>query len=132
MTTVLVADDEAAIRDIVASVLENPDCRVLHAGDGEEALAIANREHPDLILLDCLMPRMDGVEAAKRLRADPSLSTVPIVLISGDSDHDWVSAARAAGMHYFLVKPFSPSQLLQKLEEAAAEMLPASAHHATR
>ncbi len=122
MTTILVADDEAAIRDIVASVLENPDCRVLHARDGEEAVAVAKSEHPDLILLDCLMPRVDGVEAVKRLRADGGTCTIPIVLMSGDSDHDWVSAAEKIGMRCFLVKPFSPSQLLQKLEEATLEM----------
>ncbi len=81
--TVLVVDDEEDARTFIATVLEDAGARIVHAADGDEALAVARRERPDLITLDLSMPGKDGVEAFTELRRDPELSTTPVCIVTG-------------------------------------------------
>lgn len=107
--TVLVADDEPAIRDFIGLVLDIGGFRVLAAPDGRQALEIARSEHPDLILLDVMMPEMDGRDACREMRRTAHLDGTPIVLFSGapEADVDW----HGAGAQLFIAKPFSAHRL---------------------
>ena len=80
---ILVVDDEPDTREFIATVLQDAGADVLEAGDGDEALALARREKPDLMTLDITMPGKDGGEVFEELRRDPTISTIPVCIISG-------------------------------------------------
>jgi len=106
--TVLVIDDEPKIRDVVRVALGEPSDRWLDAGTGAEGLALANAEHPDLIVLDLGLPDIDGLEVCRRLRA---ITMAPIVVLSArDTERDKV-ALLDAGADDYVTKPFGPSEL---------------------
>jgi class 3 adenylate cyclase len=113
---ILVVDDNAANVDILRARLLAHGCEIVTATDGEEALT-ATREHlPDLILLDVMMPRMDGVEVCRRLRADSSLPFIPIVLVTAKSDPKDVVAALEAGGDEYLTKPVDHPSLVARVK----------------
>jgi two-component system, cell cycle response regulator DivK len=112
---ILVVEDEEDNRRILRDLLTGADYEMIEAENGEEALAAVARQRPDLILMDIQLPILDGYEATRRLRADPTLKDVPIIALtsyalSGDEDK-----ARAAGCDDFVPKPYSPRQLLAKI-----------------
>lgn len=109
--TVLVADDEPEIRDLFAEVVRREGHRVLTASTGAEVLALANRELPDLILMDLRMPKMDGNEVLCRVRSSPALRRIPIVIISADCAGTLGEEARAAGCNECLEKPVEISDI---------------------
>ncbi|HSJ15079.1 MAG TPA: response regulator [Longimicrobiales bacterium] len=100
---VLVADDEPMTAELLALVLAFNGYEVVQAHDGREALERARAVRPDVVLLDVMMPRLAGPDVARRLRSDPELADVPVVLFScvDESDVDW----RGAGADLFLQKP---------------------------
>ncbi len=102
---VLVADDEPAITELMASILAHAGFEVLRAHDGPEALSVAREQRPEVALIDVMMPGLDGRDACRALRMEPSLRGLPIVLFSSadEQDVDW----RSAGATTFLQKPFS-------------------------
>ena len=113
---ILVVDDNAANLDILRTRLIAQGYEIVTAMDGEQALA-ATREHlPDLILLDIMMPKMDGVEVCRRLRADASLPFVPIILVTAKSDPKDVVAALEAGGDEYLTKPVDHSSLVARVK----------------
>jgi class 3 adenylate cyclase len=113
---ILVVDDNAANVDILRTRLLAHGYEIVTATDGEQAL-IATREHlPDLILLDVMMPRMDGVEVCRRLRADASLPFIPIVLVTAKSDPKDVVAALEAGGDEYLTKPVDHASLVARVK----------------
>lgn len=115
---VLVVDDDPFIRKLIATTLEDVgEVRVVEAGDGEEALEMVDREHPELVLLDILMPRLDGIEACRRMRAQPGGDDVPIVMLTASDRAGDESRAAEAGADRYLRKPFSPLDLLRLVEE---------------
>lgn len=115
--TVLLADDDVKIRSLVAATLGTENFDLLTAGDGEETLARAREEKPELILLDINMPRMSGLEVCRALKTDPSTAHVKIVMLTASgSDADRANAFEAAADDYF-IKPFSPIALLDKVYE---------------
>ncbi|MGZ4396857.1 MAG: response regulator [Gaiellaceae bacterium] len=118
MTRVLIIDDEAAIRLLGRINLEAEGVEVLEAGDGESGLEQARRELPDLILLDVVMPRLDGLAVAERLRADERTSSIPIVFMSGLSELE--TQALPGDRTDLLVKPFDPVELAGRVREAIA------------
>src|SRR5258706_10108750 len=111
--TILIADDEAGVRALIEATLGNESCRVLQAENGMAALEVARRELPDLIILDWRMPGYTGPEVTRRLRVDARTATIPIVLLTGISSEQERRHALGAGALAYLVKPFSPLQLLQ-------------------
>jgi adenylate cyclase len=108
---ILVVDDNAANVDIFRTRLESQGYDVVTAVDGEQALLAVAREQPDLILLDVMMPKLDGVEVCRRLRADSSLPYIPIILITAKSDSKDVVAALEAGGDEYLTKPVDHAAL---------------------
>ncbi len=105
---VLVADDEESITELVAFALELEGYVVIQAPDGPEALRLAKEEHPDLAMVDVMMPGLDGREVSRRLKEDPATSSIPVLLFSAAPNPD-LTEARADG---FMPKPFDINQLV--------------------
>ena len=116
MTTILVVDDEPPIVDLVRFTLEDADVRVVEASDGAEALVVAKRTIPDLVLLDVHMPHLDGFEVCRQLRSEPALARIPIVMLTASGQEADRARGRAAGADEYLTKPFSPLALLALVE----------------
>lgn len=114
-TRVLVVDDEDDARAALAGLLE-PDHEVITAADGEAAVERCTEEHPDLVLMDVVMPRLDGIGALERLRADPATADVPVIFVSGQSDDAVKVRSLDAGAVDFLQKPFSERELRARVE----------------
>ena len=113
---VLVVDDEAAMRLICGTNLRASGMRVLEAAEGEEALAIARREQPDLILLDVMMPGLDGFEVVRRLAADERTAAIPVAFLSARAEQsDRQQGLELGGVAYF-TKPFDPIRLSREVE----------------
>jgi CheY-like chemotaxis protein len=113
---VMVAEDHEDTRFLLRTVLERRGLAVVEAGDGEEAVSLAERETPDLILMDGSLPRLDGISATRRMRGMASLSAVPIVFLSGHAGPQQQLAAREAGCDDYLVKPLELGSLYHVLE----------------
>jgi CheY-like chemotaxis protein len=108
---ILVVDDEPSIVKLVATTLSGRGYEVVTAHDGQEAIVEAKLHKPDLILLDVMMPHMDGTEARKRLLADPVTKDIPVIHLTAVGDFDAQREALADGATDYIVKPFSPSEL---------------------
>ncbi|MGH2485568.1 MAG: response regulator transcription factor [Ktedonobacterales bacterium] len=115
MARVLIVDDDAFIARIVRMKVEQLGYEVETAGDGEEGLRKALELHPDLILLDLMMPRMNGLEVCRRLRAEPAGRDIPVVMLTAKAQERDVEAGFAAGANDYLVKPFSPRELQARM-----------------
>lgn len=109
---ILVVEDEPSVRDVIAEILEDAGYAVVAARDGEEALRAAQQAPPSLVLLDLLLPQIDGFALARRLKAHPSTRYVPIIAISAlGSPNDRGDALRS-GCDAFIAKPFDLADLL--------------------
>lgn len=111
---VVIVDDQAMIRVGLRMILDHePDIvTVGEAGDGEAAVALAAAERPDVVLMDIRMPRLDGVEATRRIRADPALEAVRVAVLTTFDDEEYVTGALAAGADAFLLKDTDPATLV--------------------
>ena len=109
---VLVVDDEAITREVVAAMLEIEGVEVHAAHDGATALEMAQDVRPDLVLLDVMMPGMNGIEVCRRLSGDTR-----VVMLTATADDDTRRAARDAGAEAYLLKPFSARDLYAVVEE---------------
>ena len=114
---ILVIEDTEDNRQIVRDLLESAGYALIEALDGLEGVAAAEREHPDLILMDIQLPGIDGYEATRRIRAVPALATVPIIAVTSYALSGDEAKTRAAGCDGYVAKPFSPRQLLAKIRE---------------
>ncbi|MFE2292822.1 PleD family two-component system response regulator [Streptomyces sp. NPDC059452] len=115
---VLVVDDNKVIRQLIRVNLELEGFEVVTAADGVECLDLVHRVRPDVITLDVMMPRLDGLETASGLRSDPRTRHVPIAVISACTPYE-VDAGVAAGVDAFLAKPFEPSELVRMVRRLA-------------
>lgn len=113
---VICADDDRDILALVALRLERSGFDVATAKDGEEALALARARRPVVVVLDVMMPRLDGVELVKTLRADRELGDVKIILLSARAQDTDVARGLAAGADAYLVKPFKYTELAEEIE----------------
>jgi CheY-like chemotaxis protein len=113
MITILVADDEKHIRELVELTLKHNHYHVLTAADGESALELATRERPALALLDIRMPKMDGYEVCRQIKCDPAIARMPVVFISAKAQEDEIRMGYEAGAQDYLLKPFDMEDLLQ-------------------
>ena len=112
---VLLADDDPGLRKLVGTTLGTDDFTLYHAADGEQTLAVARAEHPDIILLDINMPKKNGLEVCREIKTSPETANIKIVMLTASgSDADRAVADEARADDYF-VKPFSPVALLNKI-----------------
>jgi CheY-like chemotaxis protein len=117
MRTILIADDEASLRLLVRATFAAADTRVLEAPDGAQALELIQREQPDLVLLDIQMPELTGLDVCKAVRADPSLRSTRIIMLTARAQTDDVRRGMEAGADAYLGKPFSPLNLLRTVDK---------------
>ncbi len=119
--TILVADDESHILNVVSLKLRNAGFRVLTAADGQEALDLALAERPDLLITDYHMPRLSGLELCRRLKQDPALRSMPAIMLTARGYHLEPHDMEQCGILRMLSKPFSPRHLLSTVEEVLAQ-----------
>jgi signal transduction histidine kinase len=116
--TVLVVDDNAENRALAKATLDDEGYRVLVASGGEEAVALAASEQPDCILMDIRMPKVDGIVACERIRAQPGGRDIAIVFVTAQRDVETFDRALAAGGDDFITKPFRPGELIVRMQTA--------------
>ena len=112
MKNVMTVDDSSSLRQMVSIVLRGGGYNVVEAVDGLDALSKLNGQEMDLFLTDINMPKMDGLEFTRKLRAMPQYKFVPIVLLTTESHPEKKQEGKAAGATAWIVKPFNPDQLL--------------------
>lgn len=109
---ILVVDDEPGIVDIARANLEGLGYRVISAGNGLEALELIRQESPDLVILDILMPEVDGWDVLERVEADPEMAGIPIIMLTARvSDEDVLRGLESGAVEY-MTKPFYPQELV--------------------
>ncbi len=118
MKKILIVDDQVEVRELVQVTLEIGDYQILSAENGQQAVDIARIEHPDIILLDIMMPGsdVDGLEACRLLKADPATADITIVMLSAKGQEVDIETGKVAGADDYFTKPFSPIALIEKVE----------------
>ncbi|MEL7238231.1 MAG: response regulator transcription factor [Planctomycetota bacterium] len=114
--TVLVVDDESDLVDLIALNLRRHGFRVETAGDGNAALKLAQQSKPDLVILDVMMPGLDGTEVARRLRAEPATQTLPILMLTAKTEETDEIVGLSVGADDYVTKPFSPKVLMARVK----------------
>lgn len=115
--TILLVEDDNDLREVVRITLERPTIHILEAPDGTSALRLAKETIPDLILLDWMMPGIQGLEVIETLRQDPDTAAIPIIMVTARDQASDVRRGLEAGAAAYLIKPFSPLELVQAVEE---------------
>lgn len=115
--TVLVVDDDARIVRMVCVKLERHGYRTLTASNGQEALELMGQRAPDLLILDVMMPVMDGLDLVRALKASPALRDIPIFILTARGQVADKELAYALGIEEYIIKPFSPSAVLRRINE---------------
>lgn len=114
--TILIVDDEAAIRDMLRVALEMADYRCIEASDAQQAHALIIDEKPSLILLDWMLPGTSGIELARRLKKDELTASIPIIMLTAKSEEDNKIQGLEIGADDYITKPFSPRELVARLK----------------
>ena len=114
---ILVIEDQEDNRRILRDLLGAAGYTTMEAGDGEAGVALATAERPDLILMDIQLPVLDGYEATRRIKGDPALGAIPIIVVTSYALSGDEARARAAGCDAYVTKPYSPRELLAKVRE---------------
>src|SRR4051812_49173592 len=115
--TILVADDESHILNVVSLKLRNAGYRVLTAQDGQEALDLAQKEHPDLLITDYHMPMLSCLELCRKLKQDQATSSIPAIMLTARGYHLEPQDTQDSGIIKMMSKPFRPRHLLQTVNE---------------
>ncbi|WP_028489334.1 response regulator transcription factor [Thiothrix lacustris] len=115
--TVLIADDEPNILISLEYLMKREGYRVLLAHDGQEACDLIASEHPDMVLLDVMMPKKTGFEVCHAIRADETFKAMPILLLTAKGRDTDVAKGLAMGANDYMIKPFSTKELAQKVRE---------------
>lgn len=113
---ILIADDDPVILRLIQVNLELEGYEVLTANNGEEAVIKATADHPDLVILDIMMPRLDGYQTCERLKASAETRDIPVVFLSAKAQQTDIDKGRSYGVQDYLTKPFDPSELLEVVE----------------
>jgi CheY-like chemotaxis protein len=116
--TVLIADDEPANRMLASAIIGTDDYNIVEARDGVEAWALIQEHRPSLVLLDVRMPGRTGLDVLHAIKSDPQLAATKVILLTASAQESDISAGLAAGADSYLTKPFSPADLLSRLDEA--------------
>lgn len=112
---ILTVDDSKTIRLIVAKAFKTFDCEVLEGSNGVEGLAVASREKPDIIILDFTMPIMDGFEMLSKLKGDPDLKSIPVIMLTAEAGREQVLKIAKLGVRDYLIKPFKEDMIIERV-----------------
>ncbi len=115
--TIVIADDDEDLRLLVQVTLENPTYRILTAVDGSQALDVVNHCSPDLLIIDWMMPGLNGCEVVTQLRRNPRTAKMPIVMLTARDGLDAQEQMSSLALAGYLIKPFSPLELIKKARE---------------
>jgi DNA-binding response OmpR family regulator len=118
---ILVVDDEPDVASLLTLLLKSQGYNVIAAGDGQEALELARKQSPDLILLDIMLPRMDGYKVARMLKFDENFSHIPIIMLTAKIQEKDKETGLEMGANAYVTKPFDTEQLLKKIKDTLAE-----------
>ena len=118
---ILLVDDEPDFVETVEFFLSGSDYQVFVAKNGKQALEQVKMNKPDLVLLDVMMPEMDGLEACKRLKKDSTTNSIPIIMLTAKGRKEDVVDAIAAGADSYVVKPFNLSDLIERIEKVLSD-----------
>ena len=124
MATILVVDDEEPIRELLRFNLEKEGYRVSVAKDGQEALKHVENDHPDLIVLDLMLPGMDGLEVCRKLRSNPKFQQIPIIMLTAKGEEIDKVLGLEIGADDYMTKPFSPRELLARIKARLRRLNP--------
>jgi DNA-binding response OmpR family regulator len=114
-TTVLVVDDDPVIQTLLHVNFEMEGYKVVEAMDGVEGLERARADRPDVVVLDIMMPKMNGLEVASALKADPVTAGIPVILLSAKAQESDIKAGQSTGAEDYMTKPFDPLDLLDRV-----------------
>jgi CheY-like chemotaxis protein len=114
---ILVVDDEARVREMIEFRLRLFGYEVVQAANGREALSVASSEKPDLVLLDVMMPELDGFQVCSRLKQDEATKAIPVVMLTAKAEAKDVTKAFESGAADYVVKPYDPVVLQQKVAQ---------------
>ncbi len=120
MAKILIAEDERDIRELITFTLKFAGHEVIATTNGEEAYQMAQQTLPDLIVLDVRMPRMTGYEACEQIKANPATKGIPVVFLSAKGQESEVKAGLERGADEYILKPFSPDQLIENVRAILA------------
>ena len=122
MVKILIAEDERDIRELIAFTLEFAGFEVVSASNGVEAVELAAREHPDLILMDVRMPLMTGYQACEALRQIPETRNTPVIFLSAKGQESEIQEGLGAGAVKYILKPFAPDDLTIPVKQVLEEL----------
>jgi len=114
--TILVVEDDTAIRDMLCFSLKHSGYECLPVGDGEQGLALIKTQKPDLILLDWMLPGIDGIEFIRRLRANEFLADIPVIMLTAKGESEDLVKGLSVGADDYINKPFSPPELVARMK----------------
>lgn len=120
MARIVIADDDPDIRELVAFKLRHEGHDITDVGDGAAAVAACVEQTPDLVILDVMMPGMSGLDAAREIRADEKLRTLPIIMLTARAQESDIEQGFQAGADDYVVKPFSPRELASRVNAVLA------------
>lgn len=121
---ILICDDDPLLIELMSFRLRAKGFEVITATDGEEALAKLASERPSLIVLDAMMPRLDGFEVLSRMKSDRAVSDIPVIMLTARKGEKDIVSALERGADDYLVKPFIPEELLARLSKLLARQAP--------
>ncbi|MCP4356518.1 MAG: response regulator [Chloroflexi bacterium] len=119
--SILIVDDEALTRNLLRLMLERDGFEVAEAEDGEQALEVVQTQLPDVVIMDVMMPNMDGFTACQHLRNQPETVNLPIILLSARTQIEAVRAGLQAGADRYMTKPISKPELINTISELLTE-----------
>jgi CheY-like chemotaxis protein len=119
---ILVVDDEPFMLRMIQIILERGGYAMLQASSGDEALEVARREQPGLVIMDAMMPKMDGFTALRLLKQEPATTAIPVIMLTANPHKFSREEAESSGATVFLTKPFSPTQLLEEIRRLTARL----------
>lgn len=122
MTKILMVDDDKLVTDLLEKLLKADGYQTVTVNDSAKALEVAQKELPDLVLLDLMMPQPDGFRVCRMLREQPEFKKLPIIIVTALDDSDSRAVAFGAGANDYLTKPFHPDELSEKIVAALEEV----------
>ncbi|MBU1355566.1 MAG: response regulator [Candidatus Edwardsbacteria bacterium] len=117
MKKILVADDDNNVLFLITELLTRQNYQVFQAVNGDQALREAGSLHPDLMVLDIMMPGIDGIEVCRRIKASPDTRDIRVIMLTAKTSGRDIEAGMAAGADYYLTKPFRINELTEKIKE---------------
>lgn len=118
MKKILIVDDQPEVRELVTITLKNENYKILEASEGRESIDIIRKEKPDVVLLDIMLPgEIDGFEVCRQVREDKEFKDISIVMLSSQGSEEDIEKGKKVGADDYFVKPFSPLQLIKKVED---------------